>query len=95
LAERGHIPSIFRHQSPHNTPTVSTLLKSIAIITSTNILNGVFNICVFSFVQYAILFGLLVILALLPFSFSIIIELANFSYCLRLVVQYDCIKTLL
>ncbi len=53
LADRGHIPSIFRHQSPHNTPT------------------------------YAILLGLLVIIALLPFSFSIIIELSNFSYCLR------------
>ncbi len=35
--------------------------------------------------QYAILLGLLVILALLPFQFSVIIELANFSYCLRLV----------
>lgn len=34
LADRGHIPSIFRHQSPHNTPTVrmieglSTLILS-------------------------------------------------------------------
>ena len=24
LADAGHIPSIFRHQSPHNTPTVSS-----------------------------------------------------------------------
>ena len=38
LAERGHIPSIFRHQSPHNTPTVSTLLKFIAIITEFDLL---------------------------------------------------------
>lgn len=25
LADRGHIPSIFRHQSPYNTPTVSNI----------------------------------------------------------------------
>ncbi|KAL3759065.1 hypothetical protein ACHAWU_008674 [Discostella pseudostelligera] len=58
LADRGHVPSIFRHQSPYNTPT------------------------------YAMLLGLVVILAMLPFSFSVIIELSNFSYCLSITIEF-------
>ena len=39
LADRGHIPSIFRHQSRHNTPTVSQRVNFIIIVSEFSLIH--------------------------------------------------------
>ncbi|KAL3817263.1 hypothetical protein ACHAXA_007117 [Cyclostephanos tholiformis] len=58
LADRGQLPSIFRHRSRHDTPT------------------------------YALLLGVALILALLPLPFGTIIELANFTFCISVSIEF-------
>ncbi|KAL7534500.1 hypothetical protein ACHAXR_005916 [Thalassiosira sp. AJA248-18] len=58
MADRGQLPSIFRHRSPHDTPT------------------------------YGLVLSVLVILAMLPLPFGIIVELSNFAFCLSVIVEF-------
>ena len=38
--------------------------------------------------KYALVLGLVVIMALLPLSFAVVVELSNFSYCLSISLEF-------
>ena len=45
-------------------------------------------LCTLSLFQYAILLGMVVILCLIPFNFTFIIELSNVGYCFAVTMEF-------
>ncbi len=86
MADRGQLPRIFSHRSRYETPTVSSSrIPLIQDVTFFCMLNSHCCSCHF---QYALLLGLVVILALLPLQFGIIIELSNFAFCISVSIEF-------
>ena len=84
IAERQQLPSAFGRQSPYHTPTVSNHFVSHGqVFFRANVTHQL----VTTF-QYGLLVCLVMMFALLPLRFGVLVELSNFAFCLSVGAEF-------